>query len=68
MADRGDVGGHAADSWEISVVEHLRLLDVLAGVEHRARGGAHAGVDLVVLEHDAGPGETLVRRQHVVPR
>jgi hypothetical protein len=67
VADRGDVGGHAADPWEISVVEHLRLLGVLAGVEHRTRGGAHAGVDLVVLEDDASSGEALVCRQHVVP-
>jgi hypothetical protein len=68
VADRADVGRQAADPREVRVVEHLRVLDVAAGVQHRARRRAHARVDAVVLEHRTAAREPLVRRQPVVAR
>ncbi len=34
MAERGDLGRHAFDPGKIRIVEHSRLLDVLAGIDH----------------------------------
>ena len=59
------LGRHAADPREVRVVEHPRLLDVLAGVDHRARRRAHAGVDPVVHERRAMLHQPLMRRQAV---
>jgi hypothetical protein len=63
VADAADLGRHAADPGEVGVVEHVRVLYVLAGVEHRARRGAHAGVNAVVEERRAALRQPLVRRQ-----
>jgi hypothetical protein len=62
VPDRGEIGRHAGNPWEIRVVEHLRVLDVPAGIQDRARRRAHAGVDLVVLEDDSLLRQALVGR------
>ena len=68
VADGADVGRQAADPGEVRVVEHLRVLDVAAGVEHRTRRRAHAGIDAVVLEPRAQAQQPLVPRQPEVGR
>ena len=56
---------HAVDPGEVGVVEHARVLDVLAGIAHRARGRAHAGIDAMVQERSPARLQTLVARQPV---
>jgi len=68
VADRRQIGRHAADPREIGVVEHPRLLDVSPGIEHRARRRAYARIDLMVLEDDSASREALMRRQPEVAR
>ncbi len=66
VSDRLDVGRHALYPGEVRVVEHPGLLDMATGIDHCARGRAHAGVDAVVLEHHAALRQPLVGRQAVV--
>lgn len=48
---------------EVCVVEHLSLLNMTAGVNHRARRGADARVDTMALEDNSILGQPLTGRQ-----
>ncbi|MNE30180.1 hypothetical protein D3C80_1236820 [compost metagenome] len=63
-----DLGGHAFDPWEVGVIEHPCMLDVLAGVEHRARWSTHTGADAVIHEGRALFHQPFVRGQAVASR
>src|SRR5690242_1710449 len=65
IAKSVDLGRHAADPGEIGIVEHACLLDMLPGVEHRARWRAYTGVDAMVHEHSAALHQLLMGRQPV---
>jgi hypothetical protein len=65
VADRANVGRHALDPRKVRVVEHPRVLDVLAGVQHRSGRRAHAGIDRVVGKDRAPLHQALMRRQRV---
>jgi len=68
VADGRDVVRHALDPGEVRVVEHARLLDVPAAVEHRSRRRADARIDRVVHERRATLREPLVCRQREAGR
>src|SRR5262249_55020216 len=60
MANRLDFCGHTANPGEVRVVKHLRVLDMLPGVEHGTGGCAYAGINPMVFENDSFFHKALV--------
>ena len=50
IADGVDIRAQTVGPGKVGVVEHPRVLNVLAGVDHGTRRRAHAGCDLMVGE------------------
>src|SRR5262245_35449983 len=48
-----DIGGHTLDPGEVGIVEHPRVLNMLSGVDDRARWRTDTGVDSVIQEGGA---------------
>src|SRR5581483_10087946 len=63
LADRADAGRQVGLPREARVVEHARVLDMLAGIDHRARRCADAARDRVVREGHAGALQPLTPRK-----
>ena len=67
LADGRQLGIEALHVGQAGIVEDAVLRRVQARIDHRARGRAHVGCDLVVLQIGAGAAQPLVSRQRHGP-
>ena len=68
LADGRQPGIQALHVGHAGIVEDAVMRHVQAGIDHRARGRAHVGRDVMVLEEGAGAAQALVAGHREGPR